>query len=152
MFSSLFKKYDKWCKNPQSRDRKPTFPYRTNTDDKKKTQREQRAALTALVHPTLNSCDVIVPARQGQKAKCLPAAQSDISAFSPPTGANMTAYWLALPLQGRFNPPLSLRPAPSAAALDLPPPCSMQNFKNLQVCSPAGRGLHTPEAAPRLQG
>lgn len=51
----------------------------------------------ALIRPTLNSHSVTIP---DKKASVLPAAQSDISALSPPTGSNMTAYWLQLPLQG----------------------------------------------------
>lgn len=39
-----------------------------------------------------------------QRSECHPATQSDISAISPPTGPNMTAYWLQLPLEGLFNP------------------------------------------------
>ena len=44
------------------------------------------------------------PAAGGQKTECLSAVQRDVSALSPPTGLNMTAYWVQLPLEGPFNP------------------------------------------------
>lgn len=71
------------------------------------------------VRPTLNSRSVTTQQPGAQKSKCLPAAQSDISALSPPTGPNTTAYGLQLPPEGPFNPPLSLKLAPYLAALSL---------------------------------
>ena len=44
----------------------------------------------------------------GQKSECLVAAQSDISALSPPTGPNMTVYWVQLPLEGPLQSRLCL--------------------------------------------